>query len=256
MKVDAVILAGGDGAVIDPSCRFKGLAPIAGKPMVEWVADALQAAESIGDVAVVVPTAEGLGAWADRVDKLVVSGGSFSENVIAGASAFRAERPVLITTGDLPTLLPAAVDSFVSDGLASGADFAYPLIRRQDVESQYAGSQRTYVRLVTGEVTGGNMMLANPHLLLRNSVIGQRLFDTRKSALRMAGVIGLRFAAKLVVGRLTHGEVEAKMEELLGGKSVAIFTEHASIGADVDKPADVIIAERVLHQRAMSGRDS
>ncbi|MCL4554674.1 MAG: NTP transferase domain-containing protein, partial [Actinobacteria bacterium] len=61
MKVDAVVLAGGAGEVIDPDARFKGLLPIAGKPMVEWVVDALKEAPSIAEVAVVVPTAEDLG---------------------------------------------------------------------------------------------------------------------------------------------------------------------------------------------------
>ena len=39
------------------------------------------------------------------------------------------------------------------------------------------------------------------------------------------------------------------MGELLGGTCAAIYTSHASIGADVDKPVDVIVAERVLFER-------
>jgi NDP-sugar pyrophosphorylase family protein len=50
-KVDAVILAGGDGEVIDPTQRFKGLVPIAGKPLLEWVVEAFRAAGTIGEIA-------------------------------------------------------------------------------------------------------------------------------------------------------------------------------------------------------------
>jgi CTP:molybdopterin cytidylyltransferase MocA len=101
-KVDAVILAGGDGEVIDPTQRFKGLVEIAGRPLVEWVVDAFRAAHRVGEIAVVIPTAENLGGWVDRVDKLVVSNRDFMDNAIAGAAAFREDRPVVIATGDIP----------------------------------------------------------------------------------------------------------------------------------------------------------
>jgi GTP:adenosylcobinamide-phosphate guanylyltransferase len=253
VRVDAVVLAGGDGAVIDPACRFKGLLPIAGRPMVAWVVDALRASDRVAEIAVVVPTAEDLGAWADTVDKLVVSDGSFFENVTAGVRSFRVDRPVLLATGDIPALLPQAIDDFVDQSIRRGVDFAYPLIRREEMERQFPGSERTYIKLHDGQVTGGNMMIVNPNLVDRNRGVGQRLFDTRKSALQMARVIGFRFVIKLALGRLKVEEVEDKIEELLGGTGAAIYTDHASIGADVDKPVDVIVAERVLCANAEKG---
>lgn len=246
MSVDAVILAGGDGAVIDPTCRFKGLVPIYGRPMVAWVVEAMRASRFVTEVAVVVPTAEDLGPWADLPDKLVVSDGSFIENVLAGVDSFRVDRPTLVATGDLPALTPEAIDDFVEQSLATGADFTYPLVRAEDMLAQFPGSERTFVRLKDGKVTGGNMMLINPNLTHRNRDIGQRLFDTRKSAVQMARVIGFRFVLKLALGQLEVPEVEAKLEQLLGGPSAAVYTSYASIGADVDKPVDVVVAERVL----------
>jgi GTP:adenosylcobinamide-phosphate guanylyltransferase len=253
--VDAVVLAGGDGAVLDPTCRFKGLLPVAGKPMVEWVVDALNAAEMVHEVAVVVPTAENLGAWVDRTGKLVVSNGSFVDNVLAGSGAFRADRPVLLVTGDIPALTPEAIDGFVRDSLATGADATYPLIREADMLEQYPGSERTFIRLADGKVTGGNMMLVAPLLLDRNREIGGRIFATRKNPLAMARVIGVRFVFRLVLGKLTVTEVEAKLGELIGGRGAAVYTREASIGADVDKPVDVIVAERVLYSR-IEGRNA
>jgi len=253
VKVDVVVLAGGDGAVIDPSCRFKGLLPVAGKPMVEWVVDAMRSAELVAEVAVVVPTAEDLGSWADRVDKLVVSDGDFIDNVLAGVRAFRVDRPVLVTTGDLPALTGDAVDEFLEKALRTNADFVYPLVRREDVLAEFPDADRTFVRLVDGPVTGGNMLLLNPSLVEKNASIGQTLFDTRKSALQMARVIGFRFVLRLLLGKLEVHEVEKRMGELLGGSGAAVYTSHASIGADVDKPVDVVAAERALYE-ARHGR--
>lgn len=249
MKVDAVVLAGGEGAIIDPAIAVKGLVPVAGKPMVEWVVDALKAADSIADISVVVPTAENLGPWADKVDKLVVSRRSFIDNLVAGVDAFRNDRHVLVTTGDVPALTPEAVDDFVTRSLEQGADVSYPLVRKEDMQRQFPGSERTFIRIEGGAVTGGNMMVLSPDVVYRNRDIGQRLFDTRKSPVRMAKVIGVGFILKLLTGRLKPSDVESKMEQLLGGHCVAVYTPHASIGADVDKPIDVVVAERVLYTR-------
>jgi len=118
------------------------------------------------------------------------------------------------------------------------------------MEAQFPGSERTYVKVAGGPVTGGNMVLMSADLLRRNRDIGQRLFETRKSPVAMARVIGIPFIFKYVTGRLRVDDVEAKMGQLLGAKCAAIYTTHACIGADVDKPIDVVVAERVLYARS------
>lgn len=254
MKVDAVILAGGDGAVIDPTVSVKGLVPVAGKPMVEWVVDALREADSIAEVAVVIPADADTAPWAHKVDHLVVSQGRFVDNVLAGVDAFDSDRRVLVATGDLPALTAQAVDDFVTQSLSREAEVSYPLVRKSDMEHQFPGSARTFVRISGGPVTGGNMMLLTREIVHRNRDIGQRLFETRKSPVKMAKVIGVPFILKLVAGKLDPVDVEKKLAQLLGGTCAAIYTVYASIGADVDKPLDVVVAERVLYERA-TGRN-
>lgn len=252
--VDAVVLAGGDGAIIDPTVRIKGLVPVAGKPMVEWVVSALRASGTVEGIAVVVPTAENLGAWVDLADKIVVSDQRFADNIFAGVDSFRTDRPTLVTTGDLPALTPEAIDDFVTRSMERSADFSYPLVSESDMLAQFPGSKRTFVRIEDGRVTGGNMAVLSPALVARNRDIGQRLFETRKSPVAMARVLGMGFVVRLVTGHLRPSDVERKMAELLGGTCVALRTPHASIGADVDKPIDVVVAERVLYER--HGQDS
>jgi len=245
-KVDAVILAGGDGEVIDPTQRFKGLVPIAGRPLVEWVVDAFRSAERIGEIAVVIPTAENLGGWVDRVDKLVVSNRDFMDNVIAGAAAFRTDRPVMVATGDVPLLTGPAIDAFIESGLATGAEFVYPLVRRESVESAYPGAQRTYFRLKSGRYTGGNAMLVDPKLMPAARDLGQRLFNDRKNAVALVRVAGLGFVVKFVLGRLEPADLADKIRDLLGGTGAAVVLDDPSIAMDVDKPADLELVEPML----------
>ena len=248
-KVDAVILAGGDGEVIDPTCRFKGLVPIAGKPLVEWVVDAFLDARLVNQVAVVMPTAENLGSWVDRVEKLVVSDREFMDNVLAGTSAFREDRPVVVATGDIPLLTGEAVDGFVAQSLATGADFVYPLVRREDVEAAYPGAARTYFKLKTGSFTGGNAMLVNPLLLPRARDIGQHMFDDRKNAAALVRMAGFGFVVKFLLGRLIPQDLSGKIQEILGGTGAAVVVKSPSIAMDVDKPSDLALVERLLQAR-------
>lgn len=248
-KVDAVILAGGDGEVIDPTQRFKGLVPIAGKPLVQWVVDAFLAAESIGEIAVVMPTAEGLGPWVDTVDKLVVSNRDFMDNVIAGAAAFREDRPIVVATGDIPLLTGAAVDAFVVAALETGADFVYPLVRRESVDAAYPGAERTYFKLKAGRFTGGNAMLVEPKLLPPARDLGQRMFNERKNPVAILRIAGFGFVVKFVLGRLVPEDLVGVIRDQLGGSGAAVILDDPSIAMDVDKPSDRVMVEPHLLAR-------
>jgi CTP:molybdopterin cytidylyltransferase MocA len=248
-KVDVVILAGGDGEVIDPACRFKGLVPIAGKPLVEWVVDAFLAAGLVNQVAVVMPTAENLGGWVDRVEKLVVSDREFMDNVLAGISAFREDRPVVVATGDIPLITGAEVDEFISQGLETGADFVYPLVRQDEIEAAYPGAARTYFKLKSGRFTGGNAMMVNPLLLPRAREIGQHMFDDRKNAVALVRTAGFGFVIKFLLGRLEPEDLSDKIRQMLGGSGAAVVVRRPSIAMDVDKPADLVLAEGILQGR-------
>ena len=245
-RVDAVILAGGDGEVIDPSQRFKGLVPVAGKPLVEWVVDAFRAAALVNEIAVVIPTAEGLGSWVDKVDKLVVSDREFMENALAGAAAFREDRLVVIATGDVPLLTGEAVDEFIAAGLETGASFVYPLVSQDVVEAAYPGTVRTYFKLKSGRYTGGNAMIVDPKLLPAARDLGQRLFNDRKNAVALVKTAGLGFVVKFVLGRLMPEDLADKIRDLLGGTGAAVVLDDASIAMDVDKPSDREFVERLI----------
>lgn len=249
-KVDAVILAGGDGEVIDPTQRFKGLVSIAGRPLVEWVVDAFREAHTIGEIAVVIPTAENLGGWVDRVDKLVVSNREFMDNAIAGAAAFRTDRPVIIATGDIPLLTGPAIDAYVERALETGAEFVYPLVPQGVLESAYPGAKRTYFKLKSGRYTGGNAMLVDPKLLPGAREVGQRLFNDRKNTVATVRTAGLGFVVKFVFGRLQPEDLVDKIRELLGGTGAAVILDDPSIAMDVDKPADLELVQRLLLARS------
>jgi len=250
MSVPCVILGGGDGLPVDGKTPVKGLVTVAGRPMAEWVLEAVRQSATVGEITLVMPEAESCGGWSVRADRLVSSDADFVGNLAAGLAARHDDEPVLVITADLPALTPEAIDHFVTESLVRKVDLTYPLVDQQDMEREFPGSRRTYVRADGRYVTGGNVVLLTPWLMTRSVVLAKRLFDSRKSATRLAGILGPVFIAKYLSGSLGVSDVERRMETLSGGKCSAFRVPHASIGADVDKSADVEVVERVLYSRA------
>ncbi len=253
-QVDAVVLAGGSGAALNPAYRVKGFVPILDRPLVSWVVDALKAAQSVRSVVVVVPTdPQAAGAntdgWVEKADQVVVCDKSFADNLEAGLAVLSQDLMVLGITGDLPALTPAAVDDLVFQTLDAGAGVSYPLIPEEDVLEQFPGSVRTFLKLKGGRATGGNGMVCDPRLFGPLKELCQAFFDTRKSPVAMLKIVGPAFAVKFVTGTLDPKDVERKMEKLMNTTCAALYIHEASIGNDVDKPADFAPIEAVLKER-------
>lgn len=247
---DAVVLAGGDGTAVDASSPVKGLVPVLGRPMVEWVVDALREAGTVRRIVVVLPTDQGLGGLVDKVDAIVVSDGRFIDNALAGYDALEHDLHAVWATGDIPAITADAIDEVVSRTIDAGADFSYPLISEIAMTEHFPGSVRTYFRLSTGTYTGGNVVVTPPQLdTAALSDLFQRFFDARKSPVKTLKIVGAGFAAKLALGKLDTADIERKLSGLFGAPCAAIYDPHPSVGADVDKPIDRVVVEQVLRLR-------
>lgn len=251
-SVNAVVLGGGDGEPVDGTTGPKGFVKILGRPMIEWVVDALIEAQTVHHIAIVVPDASLVSdELREKVDVVVENDGTFSDNCIAGIAAVRDGLHMLGVSADVPAITAEAVDSFVRQTLASGVDFSYPIIRKELMEKQFPGAVRTYVKIKDGHVTGGNFILGSAEISDQVKDIFQKLFETRKSPIKMARVVGFKFVAKFASGMLDVHDVEEKLSEFFEAPCAAIFTDDASLGADVDKPIDLEITERILKERAI-----
>lgn len=246
-SANAIVLGGGDGLPVTGESGPKGFVKILGKPMVEWVIEALIQARSINKIALVIPSDELLSdELRAKIDYVVISDGTFKENIMAGIEAVGTDLHFAGVTGDIPALTPEAVDDLVVRTFRSGADYGYPLISEADLDEQFPGSVRTYVKIKGGKMTGGNMMVASPKSIGNIQALIDDFFDTRKSPTSMARVLGPKFVLKLASGKLDPVDVAGVLGKMLDAPCVAVTTNHASLGADVDKPVDKEVIERAL----------
>jgi len=251
VRVPAVILAGGSARpelAAQAGTALRALVPVAGRPMVEWVAEALAGAECVDGIVAVGSVPEA-GRWRRLPDA-----GSFVDNVYGGLEASGPADHVLFVTCDLPFLTPESVDDFVRRALELNADVVYPVVKAADCAARFPGIRRTAVSLREGRLTGGNLMLARASFLLAQRGRIAAAYAARKSPLRLARMLGLgvlaRFAASKIVGGsvLPIHALEEAASCLLGGRARALASAYPEIATDIDRAEDLRACEALARQ--------
>jgi GTP:adenosylcobinamide-phosphate guanylyltransferase len=255
-KIPAVVLAGApaDAEMAEKySIRSRADLPLAGKKMIQHVMDALAASPHVGDVCVVGDIQCG------GASRIIPPAGDLVENLIAGVKALgeEAER-VLVVTSDIPMLTSEAVEDFIARCAETEADFHYAIISKETAEKRFPGMKRTYAKLAEGTFTGGNIFLVSRGCILENAEPIRELMAARKSVLRLARIIGIRFLVRALVAQvlcpcaLNLRGAEKTVGRVFRMRVKAVETPYAEIGADVDKLEHVDFAEKALSEGASS----
>ncbi len=243
----------GSLAAADPEA-WEALLPIAGRPMLAYVVEAVMASGVVHAVRVVGPTAAGRGMpVGDEACAVhtIAPRDTLWENLDLGLSAVDRGQPALVVTGDIPLLTGDIVRAFVeaaaaADSAAGGVDIVYPLIPRAVVERAYPEVHRTYFRLREGVFTGGNLFWVRPAALSGLRGKAERLLAHRKSPAKLAGDIGWGVLARYVLRRLRLADVERVAGRLLAVRGAGLVFPHAELGVDVDKQSDLELVRRQL----------
>lgn len=250
----AAILAGGDASDKVARCArvpCKALAEIKGRPLVAWVADALTRAETISSVVAVEGPAGALSQAGEPAGVPVVtaSGPGFMDTMIAAAQGCPDAASILLVTGDLPLLSPAAVDDFVRSCQGGRAEVSYPLVRRDDFDRAFPGRGKFSVPLREGRFIGTNVVLMSRRFILEEGPIIAETFARRKSMLGMCAMFGWSFIVRLALHRLSVADLERRASEMLGTELRALPTSWPEIAFDVDTAADLELAQHHLKRR-------
>jgi GTP:adenosylcobinamide-phosphate guanylyltransferase len=221
----------------------RALTPLFGRPMLDYVVDALAAAESVSDIIVIgnVPVSSNARQVPDQC--------GFVENLYAGLEATSGD-PVLIATSDIPFLTSESIEDFLDRGAAAGADIVYPIVRVEDCYTRFPGLNRTVVRLKEGEFTGGNAMLVRRKFMEAQRARLARAYALRKNPLKLAMMVGIGVTLKLALTVATRRpmlsipELEGSISRVLGGSARGLISRYPELATDVDRLSDLEAAEK------------
>ena len=258
LSVIAIVTAGWSPSEDDPLAKYtqgkpKALIPIAGKPMIAHVVDALAGSRYIQHIVVVAldPAAE---VRFPVPVKYVPDAGGILANAEAGLQYALDYYPdldaVLLSSSDVPTITPAIVDDFIEECLRTDHDLYYSLVERSVMEARFPGSRRSYIHLREGDFAGGDLFLIRSGMVLSQRDLWQRLTGARKNALQQVRMIGLWPLLKLVARRLSLAEAERLGSKALNVRGRGVPFPYAEVGMDVDKPFQLEIVRAELEARA------
>ena len=255
--MDAIVMAGGVTKPEDALYEFtqgepKALLDIAGKPMVQWVLDALEDAETVDQV-VLISLSEEQGLKFSKPITYVEDQGELLQNVRAGIEKVVELNPdarhVLAVSSDIPAINPEMIDWMVNKSMETDLDIYYTVIPRQVMEARFPESNRTYTRLKDAEVCGGDMNMIRASTVNANEELWDRIIAARKNVFKQAALLGYGNLLLLLSGQLTIQGAVKRVTERMDITGQAVFSPYAELGMDIDKPHHLKILRADLINR-------
>jgi molybdopterin-guanine dinucleotide biosynthesis protein A len=257
--LDVVLPAGGSSRPDDPLYPLtrggpKALLPLHGRPMAQWVLDALAGSPGVGRVIIIGLAPEhGLTCGDKSIDYLPSAGGLL-DNVRAGLRRAQvlnpAARHVVLASADIPAVRSEHVDWLLAACAGSDRDFYYCVIERGLMERRYPESRRTYTHLKDRVVCGGDMNVVATRLAAGDNPLWEQIAVARKSVFRQAALIGYGTLLRLALRRIDLAAAERIVSVRLGLRGRALICPYPEMGMDVDKPFQHDILARDLAGRA------
>jgi GTP:adenosylcobinamide-phosphate guanylyltransferase len=258
--MQAILTAGGIPTPEDTLFAYtkgscKVLLQIEGKPIIQWVIDALDKSGVIDTIFVVgLPSKTHL--YSKRKIKYIENQNDLMKNIqIAAEKMIEMDpkcRQAFLVSGDIPGLTPEMIQWLADKVKDRPLDIHYTVVPRQVMERQFPGSKRTYTKLKDCEVSGGDLSIFNPHMALDPNARWRKIIDYRKSPIKQAGVIGFDTLFLLLMHQLTLKDAERKVTERLGITGEVILSPYAGMAMDVDKAFQFEIMQKYLHDRMKS----
>jgi GTP:adenosylcobinamide-phosphate guanylyltransferase len=256
--MDALVLAGGIPQPDDPLYSYsngdsKALIDVAGKPMVQWVLDALGEAQHVDNV-IVIGLSPKSGVTCKKPLHFISNQGRMLANIVAGVNKAlelnKKNKYVIVASSDIPALKPEMVDWLVETAMQTKDDLYYGVCTREVMEARYPGSNRTYTRLKDVELCGADINITHVRMATEHLDLWESLLGTRKSPLRQASLIGLGILFRVFTRSITLDDLVKEVSQRIGIKGRVIVWPHAEACMDVDKPHQLeILREDLARQQ-------
>jgi hypothetical protein len=159
----------------------------------------------------------------------------------------------LVTTADHALLAPRMVRAFCDGAAGSEAggpiDVAAALVARAVILAEVPATKRTYLAFRDGRFSGANLFAFLTPEARGAVAFWRRVEQDRKRPWRIAKAFGPGLLAAYLLRLLTLEQAVARAGARMGVKARPVVLPYGEAAVDVDKPADLALAEKLLSKR-------
>jgi CTP:molybdopterin cytidylyltransferase MocA len=160
--------------------------------------------------------------------------------------------PYLVTTADHPLLTAGMIRGFL-DGLGARVDAGLAVAAATTVERAYPDAVRTFYRFGRERYSGCNLFLLRTPAALKLPAFWGKLERYRKRPWRLVAAVGIGPLLRFLLNRLDLDAAMAELGRIAGASVRAVVLPDPEAAIDVDKPADLALADRILRARTVDG---
>ncbi|MFD0848150.1 NTP transferase domain-containing protein [Sphingosinicella xenopeptidilytica] len=255
----AIVLAGKRDGRLDPLAANAGvshkcLVPVAGKPMLLHVLEALDAAQGIGRIVVSIDTPEiiaplirQLGSGRIAVER---SAPNLVDSVFGAANA--SAPPFLVTTADNVNLTSASIAEILATSHGAGAAVAFA--RRDRVIAAHPDGQRRFYRFRCGEYSNCNTYVLGSREALKAAEVFRGGGQFAKFPMRIVKAFGLLNLIRFRYGLATLDGAFRGFSRRFGLTIRPVLVSDGALAIDVDNERTLHVAETILGERGSALR--
>lgn len=234
----------------------KALVPVGGRPMIARVLEVTLKCREAKRIVISTDRATDLSSDPivgpilsdERID-FSKSAESPSASVIAALEELDDPYPMLVTTADSALISSEFIDYFWTRAVNSDADLTVGMAPASVILQQYPEAKRTFLKFRGGAYSGCNLFaLSTPHAL-KALAFWQDIERHRKQPWRLIRAFGAGVLLRHLAGMLSLDAALAHASKQLGLSASAIIMPFAEAAFDVDKPADLDLANRIIADR-------
>ncbi len=258
--MDAIITAGGLLSVGDPLYELTGfekkaLIPLADRPMISWVIDALIDSSLVEHIVIVGLNPEEI-PLSNFPIHFVDSTGNLINNILAGLDELLTVNPAadkfLLCSSDIPLITPEIIRGFVAECGSQEADVYYALVEEKTMEARFPNSKRSYVPFKGGRYSGGDLFLVSVETPDKTDIeLFQALTGSRKNYWQQLRLLDFGFIIRFLFRRMTVHDAAARVSRIVNLDARTVVTRFAELGMDLDKPHQYEIIKADLEKREM-----
>ncbi len=227
---------------------LKALIPVGGMPMVRRVAETLLESPEISRITVLSQQPGRLAAALPDGVEQSVSGATIAATLDSILADPATRFPLLVTTADHALLTPAMVADFTAK--AAGADLAIGLVEQRPLMARLPDTRRTWLKFRGGAYSGANLFAFGSPEAAKAAALWRSVEQDRKKGWRMIAALGPAVLMGSVLRLRTLQQTLDSVGRRLGLNLRAVELADPIAAVDVDKPADLVLAERLLEERA------